>query len=111
MAEPANWLLIVTAEIDDAVEEDWNRWYDETHLPEALACPGMISGRRYLSQGTASLTDHGERTNATTPIYVAIYEIEGPHVLETAEFRAMRGWYQFSDRIRARTQVFRGLSG
>ena len=29
-------LLIVTVEIDPAVELDWNQWYDEVHLPEAL---------------------------------------------------------------------------
>ena len=26
-----NCLLIVTAEVDAAVEADWNRWYDEVH--------------------------------------------------------------------------------
>ncbi|MEA2813650.1 MAG: hypothetical protein QOI93_1347, partial [Rhodospirillaceae bacterium] len=34
-----NCLLIVTAEVDASVEADWNRWYDDVHLPDALACP------------------------------------------------------------------------
>jgi len=29
--------LVVTAEIDTSVEDEWNKWYDEVHLPEALA--------------------------------------------------------------------------
>ena len=42
-------LLIVTAEVDADVEEAWNRWYDDVHLPDALACPGVLSGSRYVS--------------------------------------------------------------
>ena len=44
-----NCLLIVTAEVDTAVEADWNRWYDDVHLPDALACPGVLAGRRYVT--------------------------------------------------------------
>ena len=38
-----NCLLIVTAEVDASVEADWNRWYDDVHLPDALACPGVLA--------------------------------------------------------------------
>ena len=44
-------LLIVTAEVDPHVEDEWNRWYDSVHLPDALRCPGVRSGRRYISTG------------------------------------------------------------
>jgi hypothetical protein len=37
---------------------------------------------------------------------VAVYELSGPEALETPEFIEMRGWYQFTDKIIARTQVF-----
>src|SRR5882672_8888743 len=46
-----NCLMIVTAEVDASVEADWNRWYDDVHLPDALACPGVRAGRRYVSSG------------------------------------------------------------
>ncbi|MBV8398159.1 MAG: hypothetical protein JOZ17_05415, partial [Acetobacteraceae bacterium] len=42
-------LLIVTATVDSQVEDAWNRWYDETHLPEIVACPGFRSGQRYVT--------------------------------------------------------------
>jgi len=35
--------LVVTAEIDTSVEDEWNKWYDEVHLPEALAWPSTSS--------------------------------------------------------------------
>src|SRR5882672_4538298 len=52
-------LLIVTAEVDASVEADWNRWYDDVHLPDALACPGVRAGRRYVSSGEISESDRG----------------------------------------------------
>jgi len=99
-------LLIVSAEIDPEIEADWNRWYDEIHLPDALSCPGVLSGARYVNAGDASLTDHGKRSRDDSRIYTAVYELAGPEAMETEEFRAMRGWYEFTDRIKARTQLF-----
>src|SRR5262249_32428729 len=51
MSEFPECLLIVTAEVDAAVEAEWNRWYDTVHLPDALRCPGVQRGRRYVSSG------------------------------------------------------------
>ena len=102
-------ILLVLCEIDTEVEADWNRWYNEEHLPAALACPGVVRGARYKSTGQVSLTDHGERNKTETVAYTTLYEVEGPETLETPEFVAMAGWYQFADRIKARTQVFQAM--
>ncbi len=107
--EAPRYLLIVNAEIVPAVEDAWNKWYDEEHLPDALACPGVLSGHRYVSKGDASLTRNGEKTTSGARTYVAVYEISGPEALETPEFKEMRGWYQFTDKITARTQVYERL--
>ena len=98
--------LVVTAEIDASVEDEWNQWYDEVHLPEALACPGVLAGRRYHAAKPASLTDHGAQSTAATRTYLTLYELDGPEALDTPEFQQMRGWYQFADHIKSRTQVF-----
>ena len=55
-----NCILVVTAEVDAEIEVAWNRWYYEVHLPDALACPGVLSGRRYVSIGEIW---RGERFN------------------------------------------------
>jgi hypothetical protein len=109
MRSSTAYLLIVTARIDVEVEEEWNRWYDDVHLPAALACPGVMSGTRHVSEGDASAIDHDERSTDAARVYTTVYEIEGPQTLKTPEFQAMRGWYQFSGRIDARTQVVRRL--
>ena len=105
MSELPGCLLIVTAEVDPAVEVEWNRWYDTVHLPDALRCPGVRSGRRYVSSGDISETANGRTERSARRIYTTIYELEGPEATTTPEFQAMRGWYQFAPHVRSRTQT------
>jgi hypothetical protein len=105
MPDSPQCLLIVTAHIDPAFEADWNTWYDEVHLPDALACPGVLRGARYIAARDASVTDHGEKSSDGAKVYTALYELSGPEAMDTPEFQAMRGWYQFAPHIKARTQV------
>jgi len=98
-------LLIVTAEVDPAVEADWNRWYDRVHLPDALRCPGVRRGRRYVSTGAISESAGGTTEKVAKRIYTTVYELDGPDATATPEFQAMRGWYQFAPHVRSRTQT------
>lgn len=105
MSEFPNCLLIVTAEVDPAVEVEWNRWYDTVHLPDALKCPGVRSGRRYVASGEISETAGGRTERVARRIYTTIYELDSPGATTTPEFQAMRGWYQFAPHVRSRTQT------
>lgn len=87
-------LMIVTASIPPSHEADWNRWYDDVHLPEIVDCPGFRSGQRYVSE------KDGVRS------YVAIYELDGPAVLQSPEFAARRGWGPFVDQVEFQTRIF-----
>jgi hypothetical protein len=98
-------LLIVTSEVDASVEADWNRWYDEVHLPDALACPGVRSGRRYVSSGEISESDRGQGRRTRVTIYTTVYELESPAAVGTREFNAMRGWARFAPHVRSQTRV------
>jgi hypothetical protein len=98
-------LLIVTVEVDPAVEAEWNRWYDTVHLPDALRCPGVRRGRRYVSTGDVSETAHGKTEKSARRIYTTVYELDSPAATATPEFQAMRGWYQFAPHVRSRTQT------
>jgi hypothetical protein len=46
------------------VDAEFNRWYDEVHLPEMTAIDGIVSARRFAPVGKDGP-------------YVAIYELEG----------------------------------
>ena len=105
MTEFPTCLLIVTAEVDPAVEAEWNRWYDTVHLPDALKCPGVRRGRRYLSVGEISETTRGRTERTARRIYTTIYELDGPEATATPEFQAMRGWHEFAPHVRSRTQT------
>ena len=107
----ANCLLIVTAEVDPEVEAEWNRWYDEVHLPDALRCPGVLSGRRFVSSGPISESDRGERRSVGKTLYTTVYCLESPAAVSTPEFTAMRGWDRFAPHVRSQTRVVIALPG
>lgn len=55
-------------------EDEFNRWYDERHVPDLLAVPGIVSAQRF------ALTDAtGEGKPAWS--YLALYELETDHLL------------------------------
>ena len=58
-------LLMVYTDVPADVEEEFNRWYDEEHIPERLAIPGVLSAARYVAlQGG--------------PKHLACYELSEP---------------------------------
>jgi hypothetical protein len=63
-------LLIVRSNVVPALEEEYNRWYNEVHLRDMLNVPGVLTARRYVS-----LIDE--------PKYAAVYELEDENVLQT----------------------------
>ena len=83
--------------------------YDTVHLPEALACPGVLRGRRFEQSGEASQSDRGTSSRTASKVFVTIYELSGLAAVTTPEFQKMRGWYQFAPHVRATTRVVTAL--
>ena len=97
----------VTVDVDADIEADWNVWYDTVHAPDALACPGVRNCVRLVDERPARVRGMEARGGDNGRAYIAIYEVDGPHVLETKEFQAMRGWAQFADKVRSTTRCYR----
>ena len=57
------YTLIVYTSPADGREDDYNTWYDDVHLAEFSALPGVISGRRFKVAGDGR------------PQYAAVYEL------------------------------------
>lgn len=55
-------LIVYTSPVDGR-EDEYNDWYDDIHLPEFSALPGVINGRRFKVAGDDK------------PQYAAIYEL------------------------------------
>ena len=94
MEEKPGCLLLVIIEVDPAHDAEFNRWYDEEHLPERMACPGFLRGRRF-------------RASANPLKYLALYDLQGPEALESDEYRKMKAsspWRDRTSEYRMRTE-------
>jgi hypothetical protein len=68
-------ILLVLNDITESAEEEFNRWYQEQHVPERLAVPGFSSARRY-------------RAVDGQPAYMAVYECDSIDVFASAAYQA-----------------------
>jgi hypothetical protein len=57
------YTLIIYTSPADGREDEYNAWYDDTHLAEFSALPGVIAARRFKVAGDGK------------PQYAAIYEL------------------------------------
>lgn len=68
------WLLIVESNCADPDrEQDFNEWYNNTHLPDMLELSSVIRATRYENMNPGD----GEAK------YVALYEVESEDFQET----------------------------
>jgi hypothetical protein len=63
-------LLIVETNCTDGDEDEFNRWYDEVHVPELLQIPGFNHVSRYRATETQPSRRPIEQR------YIALYEVE-----------------------------------
>ncbi len=92
------YIFAVDAAVDPAVEAAWNRWYNETHLPEITACPGFRQSGRYVSE------QDGARH------YIALYEVDNPEALRSAEFDQRRGWREFAGHVTWTSRLYQRIA-
>jgi hypothetical protein len=71
-ASGAGALLVATMNVDPAAEDEFNKWYNEEHLPQLGAVPGVLSARRYRA------TD-GESERR----YLALYHLRDDSIPQT----------------------------
>ena len=74
-----HYLSVVMADCNDpAKEAEWNAWYDHSHVPNLTRVPGYLSGARFRIRHDARFGG-----KPMGPKYLALYEWEGAHCLET----------------------------
>jgi hypothetical protein len=86
-AQPAGALFVSIGDIPAEHEEDFNRWYDDEHVPMIAAIPGVLRARRW-------------RATEGTPRYIALYELAGLQVREHPGWKSAAGT-PWTARIRA----------
>lgn len=80
--------------IDADQEDAFNEWYDKEHLPAVVACPGVLSGRRFAVERIG----RGQQDIAT---YWAFYEVESEQAMHSAPILelAAEGFGPFADHV------------
>ena len=69
------------------IEERYNQWYNQVHLPELLDCPHWITAKRYIAI-------RGE------PKYLAMYELSDLKAFETPQYVKVRGFKELQPYVR-----------
>ena len=58
MAKKGRGIFMVYVDIDAQHLQEFNKWYNEEHLPELLSVPGILSAARYEGSRVARSTWH-----------------------------------------------------
>ena len=90
-------LIVLTKPSSEDREEEFNEWYDDTHLVDLVNVPGVTSASRY-KLADAQVVEGASLGNP----YLAIYELEGDDLSQvTAAINgaASDGRFRMSDSI------------
>ena len=76
-------ISMVMADVDPAHEEEWNRWYTDSRVPNLLKIPGYAMAGRFRTLG------HPVTNNFNSgPRYLALYECESDEVIPSLAYGA-----------------------
>ena len=67
-------VLVVKIDVEPEMEEEFNRWYNEEHIPMLLKVPGVLWAKRTINTGKG-------------PKYAAFYEHESIDVQSSEAYR------------------------
>lgn len=87
-AAPAPYLLTVRVDVEREAEDAFNGWYNLTHLPEVLDCPGFVAAARYECLD-------GE------PRFLAMYDLDRADALSTPEMDRVYGFGPMTSHVRS----------
>ena len=111
------YLFTVSMDVEPDKEALFNEVYDEEHAPILREVPGVVSITRLKSEPLV-MSFGGEQRNVVAdgePTYTAIYEIESPDVLVSAEWAKAVEEGRWADQVRPfttnRHHVLRKVTG
>ncbi|MCK9876723.1 hypothetical protein MXD61_09130 [Frankia sp. AgPm24] len=90
-------LLVQSRPISPEAEAEYNRWYDEEHIPDVLKVPGIVSARRLRARDAGPIRVSGEAQP-----YIIVYELEADDLntpMDELAKRTAEGSVTLSDTI------------
>lgn len=104
MSDSGKALLFVQADVEGEHEAEWNRWYNEKHVPDLLSRPGFLGGRRFARVGD------GVGVAGPLQQYLAVYDLADTAALNTPEYRAIRQPPIYTEQDRSMLRLFRNAN-
>ncbi|KAL1948026.1 hypothetical protein VTO73DRAFT_12101 [Trametes versicolor] len=84
--KPGPYLSVVELEVKPEAEDDFNKWYDEEHIPMLAKVPGWVRSRRFELEFAGATGS--EAKEGRPPKHLSIHEWETTEAFDTAEFKA-----------------------
>ncbi len=83
----SRYLFVASMDVDPDKEALFNEVYDTEHVPSLLKVPGVHAVTRMEGEPfTLSIGGEEKKVEHSGPRHSALYEIDGPHVLVSAEW-------------------------
>ena len=83
---PGKHLFVVTSLVQPELEEDFNNWYEQEHIPELSKVPGWQRTRRYKLDSSIELA-RGPATTPENPVhnYLTLHESDSDSCITSPE--------------------------
>jgi hypothetical protein len=78
---PKATLVVLSNPVSAEKEDEYNDWYDNTHLADVVRVPGFVSAQRYRLAEVEVMPDVPFPEHR----YLALYEVEGDDIAEIAQ--------------------------
>lgn len=83
----SKYVFIASMDVEPDKEAVFNEVYDTEHIPTLMKVPGVRSVTRLKGEAfDFSIGGEQKRLHHAGPVYSAVYEIDGPHVLVSPEW-------------------------
>ncbi|KJA21462.1 hypothetical protein HYPSUDRAFT_737617 [Hypholoma sublateritium FD-334 SS-4] len=84
---PTQFALVVTFRVQPELDAEFNKWYDEEHIPQLSAVPGFVRVRRFKLVDRAQIAGPAPPAEATHN-YLTLYDTDRDDYHEQVGFKA-----------------------
>lgn len=84
---PSPFLAFIFADIPLEDEEDFNRWYEDEHIPLLSKVPGWLRARRFVLKESQRFEEGVQITDKAAPKYLHVIEWEHLEGRELEEYK------------------------
>jgi hypothetical protein len=101
----SKYLFIASMDVAPDKEAIFNEVYDTEHIPTLMKVPGVRSVTRIKGEAfNFSIGGEEKNIDHAGPVYSAIYEIDGPHVLVSPEWAKAVEAGRWPEQVRPHTR-------